>query len=122
MYTLLNAIVYSIRQISVYNEHDILFSGDFNVNMLQLLPKDVSPTFLECSNVEGQKTLIYTSLNNAPSSFGDNSNGYNPTNIDFALFYPKPLIKKTKVKIRAKLIIFCIIIIKLDFFLFLLFY
>jgi hypothetical protein len=71
----------------------LLFSGDFNVNMLQPFPSDIDPpTFLKCSSVPGQETVIYTSIHNAPSSFGGENEGkYNPTNIDFALFYPTPL-------------------------------
>ena len=42
----------------------------------------------------GQQTFIYTSKNNAPSSCGGENEGkYNPTNIDFVLFYPKPDLK-----------------------------
>ena len=92
LYTFLNAIVFAIRQMPTYQNFSILFSGDFNVNMLQPFPSDVEPTFLKCSSVPGQETVIYTSVNNAPSSFGGENEGkYNPTNIDFALFYPTPL-------------------------------
>ena len=62
--------------------------------MLQPFPTDIPPTFLKCNSVPGQQTFIYTSKNNAPSSFGgDNEGNYNPTNIDFVLFYPKPNLK-----------------------------
>ena len=91
IYTLLNAIVDIIRTKpeSPYKTYDIIFSGDFNVNMLEPFPIDIKPTFLQCASVPGQKTFIYTSRNNAPSAFGDNKGGYNPTNIDFTIFYPK---------------------------------
>ena len=90
IYTLLNAIVETIRTKSDYKDYDILFSGDFNVNMLEPFPSDGDkPEFLKCASFPGQKTVIYTSKNNAPSAFGDNKGGYNPTNIDFTIFYPK---------------------------------
>jgi hypothetical protein len=91
VYILLNTVVSYFRQNASYRDFDIVFSGDFNINMLQPFPTDIRPTFLKCNSVAGQQTFIYTSKNNAPSSFGgDNEGKYNPTNIDFALFYPKP--------------------------------
>jgi len=90
IYILLNTVVSYFRQDSVYAYYDIIFSGDFNINLLQPFPTDVQPTFLKCTSVAGQQTFIYTSKNNAPSSFGGENEGkYNPTNIDFTVFYPK---------------------------------
>jgi nicotinic acid mononucleotide adenylyltransferase len=95
VYILLNTVVSYFRQSATYKDFNIVFTGDFNINMLQPFPTDVLPTFLKCDSVPGQQTFIYTSKNNAPSSFGgDNEGKYNPTNIDFALFYPKPTTKK----------------------------
>ena len=91
IYILLNTVVYYFRQSAIYKDFNIVFSGDYNINMLQPFPTDVQPTFLKCDSVPGQQTFIYTSKNNAPSSFGGLNEGkYNPTNIDFTLFYPKP--------------------------------
>ena len=90
VYILLNMVVSYFRQDPIYREYDIVFSGDFNINLLQPFPTDVKPTFLKCNSVVGQQTFIYTSKNNAPSSFGgENEAKYNPTNIDFTVFYPK---------------------------------
>ena len=99
VYILLNTIVSYFRNSSVsdptvpYKDYNIIFSGDFNINMLQPIPTDVTDRdFFECNDVVGQKTFIYTSKHNAPSSFGGENEGkYNPTNIDFALVYPKPV-------------------------------
>ena len=91
IYILLNTVVAYFRQNASYKDFNIVAGGDFNVNMLQPFPTDIRPTFLKCDSVAGQQTFIYTSKNNAPSSFGgDNEGKYNPTNIDFVLFYPKP--------------------------------
>ena len=91
IYILLNTVVSYFRQSANYKDFNIVFSGDYNINMLQPFPTDVQPTFLKCDSVPGQQTFIYTSKNNAPSSFGGLNEGkYNPTNIDFTLFYPKP--------------------------------
>jgi hypothetical protein len=90
VYVLLNSVIFYLRQDPVYRDYDIIFSGDFNVNLLQPFPIDVPPTFLKCNSVARQQTFIYTSKNNAPSSFGgENEAKYNPTNIDFTVFYPK---------------------------------
>ena len=90
IYILLNTVVSYFRQYPVYRDYDIVFSGDFNINLLQPFPTDVQPNFLKCTSVAGQQTFIYTSKNNAPSSFGGENEGkYNPTNIDFTVFYPK---------------------------------
>jgi len=90
IYILLNTVVSYFRQDPVYRDYDIVFSGDFNINLLQPFPTDVPPTFLKCNSVAGQQTFIYTSKNNAPSSFGGENEGkYNRTNIDFTVFYPK---------------------------------
>jgi nicotinic acid mononucleotide adenylyltransferase/O-acetyl-ADP-ribose deacetylase (regulator of RNase III) len=90
VYVLLNSVIFYLRQDPVYRDYDIIFSGDFNINLLQPFPTDVEPTFLKCKSVARQQTFIYTSKNNAPSSFGgENEAKYNPTNIDFTVFYPK---------------------------------
>jgi hypothetical protein len=97
VYILLNTVVSYFRRHATYKDFNIVFAGDFNINMLQPFPTGVLPTFLKCDSVPGQQTFIYTSKNNAPSSFGGENEGkYNPTNIDFALFYPnpKPITKK----------------------------
>ena len=99
VYILLNTIVSYFRNSSgsdpatTYKDYNIIFSGDFNINMLQPIPTEVTDRdFFECKDVAGQKTFIYTSKHNAPSSFGGQNEGkYNPTNIDFALVYPKPV-------------------------------
>ena len=100
IYILLNTVVSYFRQYPVYRDYDIVFSGDFNINLLQPFPTDVQPNFLKCTSVAGQQTFIYTSKNNAPSSFGgENEAKYNRTNIDFTVFYPKvvqSLASKTK--------------------------
>ena len=101
IYSFMNAIVTTIRKssdskITQYKDYDIVFSGDFNINILQKFPSIVMPTFLKCSGVLGQETIIYTNKDNAPSSFGGNNNGeFNPTNIDFAVYYPKVTLKVT---------------------------
>ena len=48
LYNFMNAIVYSIRSIPQsntelypYQNYDIVFTGDFNLNMLQRFPKDI---------------------------------------------------------------------------------
>ena len=90
VYILLNTVVSYFRRDPVYRDYDIVFSGDFNINLLQPFPTDVQPNFLKCTSVAGQQTFIYTSKNNAPSSFGGENEGkYNRTNIDFTVFYPK---------------------------------
>jgi hypothetical protein len=99
LYILLNTIVSYFRNSSgsepaaAYKDYNIIFSGDFNINMLQPIPTSFKDrSFFECNDVAGQKTFIYTSKHNAPSSFGGQNEGkYNPTNIDFALVYPKPV-------------------------------
>ena len=99
IYSFMNAIVTTIRRssdskITQYKDYDIVFSGDFNINMIQKFPSDMMPTFLKCSAVSGQETIIYTNKDNAPSSFGGDNNGeFNPTNIDFAVYYPKVTLK-----------------------------
>jgi nicotinic acid mononucleotide adenylyltransferase/O-acetyl-ADP-ribose deacetylase (regulator of RNase III) len=101
IYSFMNAIVTTIRRssdskITQYKDYDIVFSGDFNINMIQKFPSDMIPTFLKCSAVSGQETIIYTNKDNAPSSFGgDNKGEFNPTNIDFAVYYPKVTLKAT---------------------------
>ena len=95
----MNAIVTTIRRssdskITQYKDYDIIFSGDFNINMIQRFPSNMVPTFLKCAGVLGQETIIYTNKDNAPSSFGgDNKGEFNPTNIDFAVYYPKVTLK-----------------------------
>jgi hypothetical protein len=103
----MNAIVYSIRSIPkgnelyLYQNYDIVFTGDFNVNMLQRFPRDIKrfgypdgnmiPIFFTCNYIEGQKTIISTTYNNLPTARatnGDTAN-YNLTNIDFSIFYPR---------------------------------
>ena len=34
--------------------------------MIQKFPSDMIPTFLKCSAVSGQETIIYTNKDNAP--------------------------------------------------------
>ena len=98
LYMFMNAIVHTFRtsmdpDIIPYKNYDIVFPGDFNMNLIQRFPMEPTPikaTFLQCSDVPGQETIIYTNGDNAPSSFGgDNEGKYNPTNIDFAVYYPK---------------------------------
>ena len=103
----MNAIVDIIRSIPSsetelypYHNYDIVFSGDFNVNMLQRFPQGVKypdpdgklmePYFFKCVKVPGQKTIISTTKDNYPSAFAteSNTNNYNTTNIDFSVFYP----------------------------------
>jgi len=108
LYNFMNAIVYSIRSIPkenaelyLYQNYDIVFTGDFNVNMLQRFPRDIkhfgypdgnmTPIFFTCNYIEGQKTIISTTYNNLPTARatnGDTAN-YNLTNIDFSIFYPR---------------------------------
>ena len=86
VYILLNTIVSYFRNSSGsypaarYKDYNIIFSGDFNINMLQPIPTTVTDrSFFECKDVAGQKTFIYTSKHNAPSSFGGQNEGkYNP--------------------------------------------
>ena len=110
LYNFMNAIVYSIRSIPQintelypYQNYDIVFTGDFNVNMLQRFPQGVKrfgypdgnmiPIFFTCNYIEGQKTIISTTFNNLPTARSKNENQiqscYNPTNIDFSIFYPR---------------------------------
>jgi len=109
LYNFMNAIVYSIRSIPQsntelypYQNYDIVFTGDFNVNMLQRFPQDVKrfgypdsnnmiPIFFTCNYIKEQKTIISTTYINIPSARatnGDTAN-YNLTNIDFSIFYPR---------------------------------
>jgi hypothetical protein len=108
LYNFMNAIVYSIRSIPsenaelyLYQNYDIVFTGDFNVNMLQRFPQDIKrfgypdgnmiPIFFTCNYIQGQKTIISTTDRNQPSARatnGDTAN-YNLTNIDFSIFYPR---------------------------------
>ena len=103
IYDFMNAIVHIIRSIPrentllhMYQNYDIVFSGDFNLNILQRFPQGIKndkgtpmePNFFKCENVPNQKTIISTTRDNLPSAFGDNSNKYNTTNIDFSVFYP----------------------------------
>jgi hypothetical protein len=105
----MNAIVYSIRSIPFsntelypYQNYDIVFTGDFNLNMLQRFPQDIKrfgypdnnnmiPIFFTCNYIKEQKTIISTTKWNNPSARatnGDTAN-YNLTNIDFSIFYPR---------------------------------
>ena len=105
IYDFMNAIVDIIRsipstdiQLYPYHNYDIVFSGDFNVNMLQRFPKDVTypdgkpmePYFFKCVKIPDQKTIISTTKSNFPSAFAKESdtNNYNTTNIDFSILYP----------------------------------
>ena len=105
IYDFMNAIVDIIRSIPStnndlyeYQNYDIVFSGDFNVNILQRFPQGIKypdgklmePYFFKCLKVPTQKTIISTTQNNSPSAFGQNSNtkNYNTTNIDFSVLYP----------------------------------
>ena len=108
LYNFMNAIVYSIRSIPKenaelreYQNYDIVFTGDFNLNMLQRFPQDVKrfgypdgnmiPIFFTCNYIKGQKTIISTTYLNIPSARatnGDTAN-YNLTNIDFSILYPR---------------------------------
>jgi O-acetyl-ADP-ribose deacetylase (regulator of RNase III) len=114
IYSLLNSIVTFIRTSKYpvmipYRDFDIVFAGDYNINMLERLPNNIRPSFLRCTSIPEQETLIYTSKDNAPSSFGGENNGeYNPTNIDFAIYYPQVTLKpvsvvKTAVSTKPKL-------------------
>ena len=114
IYSLLNSIVTFIRLSKYpvmipYRDFDIVFAGDYNINMLERLPNNIRPVFLRCNSVPEQETLIYTSKDNAPSSFGGENKGeYNPTNIDFAIYYPQVTLKpvsvvKTLVSTKPKL-------------------
>ena len=107
LYNFMNAIVYSIRSIPEGNElheyqnYDIVFTGDFNVNMLQRFPQDIKhfgypdgnmiPIFFTCNYIKGQKTIISTTYNNLPTARATNADtaNYNLTNIDFSIFYPR---------------------------------
>jgi endonuclease/exonuclease/phosphatase family metal-dependent hydrolase len=109
LYNFMNAIVYSIRSIPKentdlypYQNYDIVFTGDFNVNMLQRFPQDVKrfgypdsnkmiPIFFTCNYIKGQKTIISTTYINIPSARAKNGpdNNYNLTNIDFSILYPR---------------------------------
>lgn len=109
LYNFMNAIVYSIRSIPQsktelypYQNYDIVFTGDFNLNMLQRFPQDIKrfgypdnnnmiPIFFTCNYIPGQRTIISTTPNNkssARATNGDTAN-YNLTNIDFSIFYPR---------------------------------
>ena len=114
IYSLLNSIVTFIRLSKYpvmipYRDFDIVFAGDYNINMIERIPNNIRPVFLRCSSIPEQETLIYTSKDNAPSSFGgDNKGEYNPTNIDFAIYYPNVTLKpasvvKTAVATKSKL-------------------
>jgi O-acetyl-ADP-ribose deacetylase (regulator of RNase III) len=114
LYMFMNAIVHTFRtsadsDIAPYRNYDIVFSGDFNMNLIQKLPKTPTPikaTFLQCSDVPGQETIIYTNQDNAPSSFGGKNKGeYNPTNIDFAVYYPKVTMAASPVAVKVKPIV-----------------
>ena len=108
LYNFMNAIVYSIRSIPStnadlysYQNYDIVFTGDFNVNMLQRFPQDIKrfgypdgnmiPIFFTCNYIKGQKTIISTIYNNASSARATNGkdHNYNLTNIDFSILYPR---------------------------------
>jgi hypothetical protein len=108
LYNFMNAIVYSIRSIPkenaelyLYQNYDIVFTGDFNVNMLQRFPQDIKrfgypagnmiPIFFTCNYIQGQKTIISTTFNNLPTARATNGDtaDYNLTNIDFSIFYPR---------------------------------
>ena len=108
LYNFMNAIVYSIRSIPKdnaelreYQNYDIVFTGDFNVNMLQRFPQEIKrfgypdenmiPIFFTCNYIKGQKTIISTTRYNKPSARATNGNtkNYNPTNIDFSILYPR---------------------------------
>ena len=97
----MNAIVYSIRSIPSgnkelypYQNYNIVFTGDFNLNMLQRFPQDIKrfgypdnnnmiPIFFTCNYIQGQKTIISTTFNNLPTARATNGdkNNYNLTNI-----------------------------------------
>jgi hypothetical protein len=108
LYNFMNAIVYSIRSIPKendelysYQNYDIVFTGDFNINMLQRFPQDIKrfgypdgnmiPIFFTCNYIKGQKTIISTTYNNLPTARATNGdkNNYNLTNIDFSILYPR---------------------------------
>ena len=109
LYNFMNAIVYSIRSIPSdnielypYQNYDIVFTGDFNLNMLQRFPKDIKrfgypgnnnmiPIFFTCNYIKEQKTIISTTERNASSARATNENhhNYNLTNIDFSILYPR---------------------------------
>ena len=108
LYNFMNAIVYTIRSIPKenadlreYQNYDIVFTGDFNVNMLQRFPQDIKrfgypdgnmiPIFFTCNYIPGQKTIISTTHNNLPTARATNGdkNNYNLTNIDFSILYPR---------------------------------
>jgi flagellar biosynthesis GTPase FlhF len=109
LYNFMNAIVYSIRSIPkennelyLYQNYDIVFTGDFNLNMLQRFPQDIKrfgypgnnnmiPIFFTCNYIQGQKTIISTTDGNMSSARATNGkdHNYNLTNIDFSIFYPR---------------------------------
>ena len=109
LYNFMNAIVFSIRSIPKenaelypYQNYDIVFTGDFNVNMLQRFPRDVKrfgypdnnnmiPIFFTCNYIKEQKTIISTTFNNLPTARATNGldSNYNLTNIDFSILYPR---------------------------------
>jgi hypothetical protein len=108
LYNFMNAIVYSIRSIPSsnkelyeYQNYDIVFTGDFNVNMLQRFPQDIKrfgypdgnmiPIFFTCNYIKEQKTIISTTYNNLATAraTNDDTENYNLTNIDFSIFYPR---------------------------------
>ena len=109
LYNFMNAIVYSIRSIPIddknlgeYQNYDIVFTGDFNLNMLQRFPQDIKrfgypgnnnmiPIFFTCNYIPGQRTIISTTPNNKSSARATNGldSNYNLTNIDFSIFYPR---------------------------------
>ena len=104
LYNFMNAIVYSIRSIPQsnadlypYQNYDIVFTGDFNVNMLQRFPLDIKrfgypdgnmiPIFFTCNYIKGQKTIISTTYDNLATARATNgyTANYNLTNIDFSI-------------------------------------
>jgi hypothetical protein len=109
LYNFMNAIVYSIRSIPQsktelypYQNYDIVFTGDFNLNMLQRFPQDIKrfgypdnnnmiPIFFTCNYIPGQRTIISTTPNNKSSARATNGpdSNYNLTNIDFSIIYPR---------------------------------
>ena len=84
LFSLMDAIVDCFKyneQLKSYSNYDIVFSGDFNINML-----DPSTTYKF-----NKKMTIYTTEGNKTSSYGDNNGNYNPTNIDFVISYSKDI-------------------------------
>jgi hypothetical protein len=94
LFSLLNEIVIYFRKGNydgvndTYNNYDIIFSGDFNINMLESITTDS----IKC-NYKNQQTHIYTTKSNKSYSFKDNDGHYNSTNIDFTIYYPYPNIR-----------------------------